>query len=242
MFRLVDAGDNAITVYLADQPGDQALARVMAFCTLARQFMAHHLQDLVPSYCSVTLYFDVLRSDFYTARHAVRLIADHLDTSAMSMTTSDIPSSLNALKTKVHVLPVYYGQDVADDLARVAQVSGLTAEQVIARHSEQSYRVYALGFRPGFAFMGETPECLRVPRLDTPRKRVPAGAVAIAGAQAAVYPSASPGGWNIIGRCPTTLFSRQGGEPQVLLGVGDTVRFQPISRQAFLDEGGRLHE
>lgn len=242
MFRLVDAGDNAITVYLADEPGDQALARVVSFCTQARQSMAHHLQDLVPSYCSVTLYFDVLRCDFYHMRRMARRIACRLDGDAISTTTGDRPDALEAPEDKVHVLPVYYGQDAATDMARVAQASGLTADQVIETHSAQSYRVYALGFRPGFAFMGETPECLRVPRLDTPRKRVPAGAVAIAGNQAAIYPSASPGGWNIIGLCPTTLFSCHSGEPKVLLGVGDIVQFQPVSRQAFLERGGRLHE
>lgn len=242
MFRLVESGDNAITVYLADQPGDQALARVVSFCAQAREVMAHHLQDLVPSYCSVTLYFDVLRSDFYSVRRLVWGIADRLDTETVSTSTSDPPDELGTSAGKVHVLPVYYGQDAAMDMARVAQVSGFTAEQIIATHSAQRYRVYALGFRPGFAFMGETPARLRVPRLEVPRKRVPAGAVAIAGTQAAIYPSASPGGWNIIGRCPTTLFSCPNGEPKVLLGVGDVVQFQPVSRQAFLDKGGRLHE
>ncbi|WP_255463300.1 5-oxoprolinase subunit PxpB [Microbulbifer sp. YPW1] len=236
MVRLEDAGDNAITVYLAEQPGELALARVLRFSTQARREIGHLLQDLVPSYCSVTVYYDLLRSDFYTVCSNIRRIVDKLDDELSLLSQS------SAQQSDLVVLPVYYGEEVAPDLPRVARQTGLTEEQVVAAHSTQTYRVHALGFRPGFAFLAETPEALRVPRMETPRTRVPAGSVAIAGMQAAVYPSASPGGWNLIGRCPKALFSCRHGKPDVLLNVGDLVRFQPVSRHAFLDEGGCLDE
>ena len=230
MFRIEDAGDDAIIVYLADKPGEQALARVMNFSEQVRAFFGDYLLDIVPSYCSVTVYFDVLRCDYYDLRRKLRELG--------AITTSVAEATASG---RTVTLPVYYDPEVAPDLLRVASATGLSVAQVIELHSRQSYRVFALGFRPGFAFMGETPKALRLPRLDTPRRKVPAGAVAIAAAQATVYPSASPGGWNLIGLCPQPLFACTEGHPQVLLAVGDQVRFKPVSREVFLTEGGQLH-
>ena len=237
MLRIEDAGDDAIIVYLADQPGETALARVLAFSTQVRALLNDCLLDIVPSYCSVTLYFDMLRCEYYSLRRKLRELAAHMD-------SISVPGSLSSAREpeRTVTLPVYYDPEVAPDLLPVAAATGLSVAQVIEIHSRQSYRVFALGFRPGFAFMGETPKALQLPRLDIPRRKVPAGAVAIAGAQATVYPSASPGGWNLIGLCPQALFSCRAGIPETFLTVGDLVRFKPVSREAFLAEGGRLHE
>lgn len=232
MFKIVDSGDEALTVYLAETPGEEALAQVMDFVHRARSQRWDWLVDLVPSYCSVAIYYDLLRCDSFSVRSAVSALAGDDSVAHLNPTQAAVAKSL----------PVYYGADQAPDLVRVAQSAKLTTAEVIALHSGQEYRVYALGFRPGFAFMGSVPEALRIPRLDVPRKRVPAGAVAIAGAQAAVYPSASPGGWNLIGRCPTPLFHLHRGEPKVALAVGDRVRFRPVSRKEYLALGGKLDE
>ncbi|MDX1733979.1 MAG: carboxyltransferase domain-containing protein, partial [Halioglobus sp.] len=103
----------------------------------------------------------------------------------------------------------------------------------------RSYRVYAIGFAPGFAYMGEVDERIARPRLATPRSAVPAGAVAIADRQTAVYPAVSPGGWNLIGLCPTPMFD-PAAEPPMPVAVGDSVRFRPIDRQEYLSLGGAL--
>jgi KipI family sensor histidine kinase inhibitor len=137
------------------------------------------------------------------------------------------------------VLPVYYAPESGEDLERLAANAGLSIEDVIAIHSGGNYRVYAIGFAPGFAYLGEVDERIAAPRLPTPRQRVPRGAVAIADRQTAVYPAVSPGGWNLIGRCPVRMFDPDA-TPSMPVAVGDRVRFEPVSRQRFLELGGTL--
>jgi KipI family sensor histidine kinase inhibitor len=128
-------------------------------------------------------------------------------------------------------------------LDAVAERAVLTAEQVIELHQSGEYKVYAIGFAPGFAYLGELDQRLATPRLQSPRAKVPKGAVAIADRQTAVYPAVSPGGWNILGVCPTPLFTPEqaatAGEFMPFV-VGDTVRFQSVSRAEFLALGGHL--
>ncbi|MEQ8514779.1 MAG: allophanate hydrolase subunit 1, partial [Chromatocurvus sp.] len=125
------------------------------------------------------------------------------------------------------------------DLNAVADRAGLSVGDIIDLHSGTEYRVYAIGFAPGFAYLGELDERLTTPRLTTPRQRVPRGAVAIADRQTAVYPAVSPGGWNLIGSCPQRMFD-PARDPSMPVGVGDRVRFCPISRDEFLRAGGSL--
>ncbi|GAL06566.1 allophanate hydrolase 2 subunit 1 [Photobacterium aphoticum] len=136
-------------------------------------------------------------------------------------------------------LPVYYGRDVGPDLQAVAEHAGLSVEEVIAIHSGQTYTVCAIGFAPGFAFLASVDARIAMPRQVTPRQQVPAGSVGIANQQTAVYPNASPGGWQIIGNCPVGLFSPDA-TPMTPFSVGDTVQFTPIDREAFLQQGGEL--
>lgn len=121
-------------------------------------------------------------------------------------------------------IPVVYD---GEDLPEVARRTGLAADEVIARHSGRDYRVWLLGFAPGFPYLGVLDEALHLPRRDTPRPRIAAGSVAIAGAQTGIYPSESAGGWHIIGRTPATLFDPEGADP-FLLKPGDTVRFVAV--------------
>ncbi|MCG6405993.1 allophanate hydrolase subunit 1 [Vibrio fluvialis] len=133
-------------------------------------------------------------------------------------------------------LPVYYHPDVGPDLA-LYQQQGLSLDDVIALHSKQTYTVCAIGFAPGFAFMTDVAEPLRRPRHATPRLSLPAGSVAVAEQQTAVYPNASPGGWNIIGNCPLPLFTPDT-SPMIPWGIGSQVTFRAISRDEFLELGG----
>jgi inhibitor of KinA len=129
-------------------------------------------------------------------------------------------------------IPVCYRADYGPDLNEVAERNGLTPEQVIELHTSTAYLVYFLGFVPGFAYLGELPERLLTPRLATPRRRVPAGSVAIAGSQTGVYPFETPGGWRLLGRTPVAMFhaDRDG---LSLLSIGDCVRFKAISPEQF---------
>jgi KipI family sensor histidine kinase inhibitor len=125
-------------------------------------------------------------------------------------------------------IPTFYGGTYGPDIEFVAAHSGLSVDDVIARHSEMTYTVYMLGFAPGFAYLGGLPEELVAPRLPTPRQAVPAGSVGIAGAQTGVYPIETPGGWRLIGRTLIALFDPTA-DPPALLRPGDRVRFAPIS-------------
>lgn len=146
---------------------------------------------------------------------------------------------LKAQKEKVINIPVYYGLDVGLDLNELAREVGLSTEEVIKMHSDKFYRVYSIGFLPGFAYLGTVDEKIAVARRKTPRSHVPKGSLGIAGFQTAIYPLNSPSGWQIIGRTPMELidYSQRNITP---LSIGDQVKFSAISQSEFLELGGAL--
>ncbi len=139
-----------------------------------------------------------------------------------------LPDRFPLPESRLVEIPVCYGNPMGPDLEQVAELAGLTAEKVVALHSGAEYLVYFLGFSPGFPYLGGMPEEISAPRLAAPRRQVPAGSVAIGGKQTGIYPVSSPGGWQLIGRTPRTLFF-PGQRPPTLLQMGDRVRFVPIS-------------
>jgi inhibitor of KinA len=126
------------------------------------------------------------------------------------------------------MVPVCYGGEWGPDLETIGRAHGLSADEVVSVHSGAEYLVSAVGFTPGFPYLSGLPERLHTPRRETPRTRVPAGSVAIGGAQTGIYPFETPGGWNLIGRTPWRLFNPHA-RPPTLLQVGDRVRFRPIT-------------
>ena len=138
---------------------------------------------------------------------------------------------------KLIELPVYYDPEVGPDLELVASARGLSIEEVIAIHSGKDYTVCAVGFAPGFAFLAEVDQRIATPRHERPRAMVPAGSVGIADRQTAVYPLDTPGGWQLLGRCPLALFDA-GQTPMSPFEVGDRVRFIPVGREDYLERGG----
>ncbi len=140
-------------------------------------------------------------------------------------------------------IPVWYDPSVGYDLEALAEEKSMTVSELIEVHSGREYQVFAIGFNPGFAFLGRLDERIAAPRRNAPRRRVSQGSVGIADAQTAVYPLPSPGGWNIVGRTPQAMFDASNREGQAsLLHVGDRVRFVPINRSEFLKRGGRLDD
>lgn len=224
--ELHQAGESALMLYLGDSTSPEVSARVQAAAAAVEQALGGHLVDLVPSYASLLVIYDPLATDHYAVAQRVRLAVSELDTAV-------------AGDSREVCLPVYYHPEAGADLEPLAERAGLSVEEVIALHSEAEYRVYAIGFAPGFAYLGQVDERIAAPRLSTPRQRVPRGAVAVADRQTAVYPAESPGGWNLIGRCPTRMFDPDA-SPTMPVAVGDRVRFEPISRARFLELGGDL--
>lgn len=204
----------------------QTSARIQAATSAIEHAMGEDLIDLVPSYASVLILYNPLRTNHVSVARRVR--------SALATASAPI-----AAEHRTIVLPVYYATEAGIDLEPLAARAGLSINTVIELHTRAEYRVYAIGFAPGFAYLGEVDERIAAPRLHTPRAVVPGGSVAIADRQTAVYPSASPGGWNLIGRCPVTMFDPNI-QPCMPVSVGDTVRFEAISREHFLTLGGNL--
>jgi KipI family sensor histidine kinase inhibitor len=129
-------------------------------------------------------------------------------------------------------IPTLYGGDSGPDLDYVASHNGLTPEEVVQIHASGTYRIYMLGFTPGFPYLGGMDERIATPRLETPRTKISGGSVGIAGAQTGIYPIDSPGGWQIIGRTPLALYDPQREEP-ILLQAGESIRFVPIDQETY---------
>tara|TARA_R110002049_G_scaffold15304_23_gene62796 strand:+ start:2315 stop:2962 length:648 start_codon:yes stop_codon:yes gene_type:complete len=213
-------------LYLGDGADVNTLGQVQAASTAIEAALGDELTDLVPSYASVLILYNPLRSH----RHD---IARRVRRALQSLAAAPVATGRSV------VLPVYYAAESGADLEPLAAATGLTTAEVIDLHCATQYRVYAIGFAPGFAYLGEVDSRIAAPRLATPRARVPRGSVAIADRQTAVYPSESPGGWNLIGRCPTPMFTPDA-QPCMPVAVGDSVYFEPIDRARYLTLGGDL--
>jgi len=224
--ELHSAGEDAIMLYLGEKTSPEISARVQAAAAAIVPALGVDLVDLVPSYASLLIIYDAMHTDHLSVAHRVRTAVAALQTQ---------PDA----EGRTVVLPVYYAGEVGEDLESLAQHAGLSTAEVIDLHSSTEYRVYAIGFAPGFAYLGQVDERIAAPRLTTPRLKVPRGAVAIADRQTAVYPAVSPGGWNLIGRCPVRMFDADA-EPTMPVTVGDRVRFEPVSRERFVALGGDL--
>jgi KipI family sensor histidine kinase inhibitor len=227
------AGENALIVYFADKPSAATSAEIATTAKKLSAFLGATLIDLVPSYASLLVIFDPFKTDHQSVHRAISTaIRASKEISKTSVTENRNSGSLVSL-------PVYYSTESGPDLETVADSAGLSIEDVIAIHQQTEYRVYAIGFAPGFAYLGEVDKRIATPRLTTPRQQVPRGAVAIADRQTAVYPAQSPGGWNLIGLCPQLMFDPTS-TPTMLVKVGDRVRFEAIDKATFKAMGGAL--
>ena len=227
-FELGPAGEAAMRLVFTEVPQPSLTKALIEIENRARQHFGSTLTDSVIGYTTLTLFFSAStlerdRTQAWLSEQAEAIVL--MDHPTPEHSTTDV------------VLPVLYHPSVAPDLEWIADDRGLGIDDVIALHTEATYFAYATGFAPGFCYLSTLPEALQTPRLDTPRATVPAGAVAIADAQTAVYPCDSPGGWRLIGACPEPLFNLNNTPPS-LLTVGATVRFEPISEADFRALGG----
>ena len=179
--------------------------------------------DLVPAYTTIGVFYDSARIRGF----------DELKTTIEQVVESSLePARPRAGGGSIIEVPVCYEDEFAPDLDEVARRAALPPEEVVRRHAAASYRVSCVGFTPGFPYLSGLPPELATPRRASPRKEIPAGAVAIGGTQTGIYPRKSPGGWNIIGRTPLRLFDVER-HPPALFQAGDRVRFRKISREEF---------
>lgn len=210
---IVPLGDDALVVTFAHAISWDVGVTVRAAARRIRELHLDSVTDVVPAYTTLAVYFDSARISFAAIAALVAPVV-----SASDASPEEEPALIE--------IPVSYD---GPDLAEVAERTGLTIDEVIERHSGRTYRAYASGFQPGFAYLGDLDEALVLPRRTTPRLRVQPGSVAIAGAQTAVYPLQTPGGWHLIGTTPVVMFDANR-SPPALIRPGDMVRFTRIDR------------
>jgi inhibitor of KinA len=212
-FRIT--GDCGLLVEYGDVIDPAVNQKVRSMAIAIQNNMPGGVIEIIPTYRSILIYYDPLVTN----------------PSILRETLTDLESSLAEIEIpppNVVEIPVCYGGEFGLDIEHVAQTHNLTLQEVIQLHSEPEYLIYMVGFAPGFPFLGGLPEVLHTPRLKTPRTLVPKGSVGIANGQTGIYPIASPGGWQLIGRTPIRLFAPERSNP-FLYHAGDRIRFKPIS-------------
>jgi inhibitor of KinA len=212
MIRFEYASDQSLMVYLGDAIDLETHGRVLKLLRMLETAPIPGIRNLHPAYHSLLVVFDPVELEHAYVQHTISMCAEELDSIALP-------------PPRVVEIPVYYDGPDLDELAGLHQ---LTTLRVIELHSSAEYVVYFVGFVPGFAYLGGLPEELATPRLETPRKRVPKGSVAIGGSHTGVYPFETPGGWRIIGRTTLEIFEPESAELS-RLRIGDHVRFTPVS-------------
>lgn len=218
--RFLPAGDTGLIVELGDAIDDEVNARVMLLDRAIIDAGVPGIEETVPTYRSLLVIYE---PEAIGWAELVRRVSALLD---------QVPAGGSAATGRRWTLPVVYGGSFGEDLAYVAQSHGLSEAEVIERHAGAEYRVHMIGFQPGFAYLGGLDPVLHTPRRADPRAKVPAGSVAIGGAQTAVYSVEAPSGWQLLGRTPVRVFDLLRAEP-FLLAPGDRVRFRPAPLDAW---------
>lgn len=214
--RFLACGDTGLTVEFAQDIDPHVNQRVLTLAHMLRQKSMSGVTDIVPTYCALTVIYDPI------VVRAAELTAEIEEMLAQPASTETQARSWR--------IPVVYGAPAGVDLAPLAHQKAMSVDALIDLHSSAVYRVFMIGFAPGFAYLGGLPEPLHTPRRSTVRQHVPAGAIGIGGQQASVNSVPGPSGWHYIGQTPWTMFDPQR-QPPVLLSPGDTVRFEPITEQ-----------
>ena len=217
--RFQPASDQSLLITFGTEISLTAHEQVMKLLRLLQSEPVASVRNLHPAYCSLLVRCDGLSISHGEVEAILREYLARLE-------------EVKLPEPRLVEIPVCYGGEYGPDLADVCALHGISSAQAIELHCSATYLVYFLGFVPGFAYLGELPKELVTPRLATPRRRVTAGSVGIAGNQSGVYPFATPGGWRLIGRTPVAMF-RADREELSLLSIGDRVRFAPISAERF---------
>lgn len=213
-------GEQAILVNFEQQIQEGINQQVLQLNTAIQKANLSAITFTIPAYCSLTVGYDPALIDDETLR---LLILNLMETKTDAITQNE---------TRQLSVPVCYDAAFALDLASLAKEKAMTSETIIQSHTAQAYKVYMLGFLPGFTFMGKLPPSLACKRKKKPRLKVPALSVGLAGEQTGIYPSEVPGGWQIIGRTPLPIFDAAKKHP-FLFQAGDQVQFYPISKKEF---------
>jgi inhibitor of KinA len=219
-------GDRALLVKFGDVVDPDINRKVHALSRAVEEAQIQGAEECVPTYASLLVYYDPLKSSYERMVFALKDLESRLDEYGANM------------EARVIIVPTVYGGRFGPDLTSVAEYHKLTEAEAVHLHSETEYVVYMIGFIAGFPYMGKVLDAIATPRLETPRLKIPAGSVGIAGNQTGIYPRESPGGWRIVGRTPLVLFNPYAEQP-ALFQPSDRVRFKPISEKEYRALGGK---
>ena len=227
-YSIFPLGDTALTIDFGNFIDVETNKKVLQLFEQLKQEKISYIIDLVPAYSSLTIYYDIVALYAHKA-------ADITAFEVMAGIVEDFTTKTHEPfihKTRKIEIPVCYSEEFALDAELISSHNNISFEELVSIHTSSTYRVYMIGFLPGFAYMGEVDERITMPRRDHPRTNVPAGSVGIAGKQTGIYPMDSPGGWQIIGRTPMKLFDKYHSEP-VRLHPGDEIKFYSITENEF---------
>ncbi len=220
-------GDHAITIELDNRVDVEISRQVISLYQKISSMKLPGVLDIIPAYSSVTIVYDLqLLAKQFTAASVYETMRVILQNAA-----DDISDTV-VTETRLIRIPVCYDSSLAPDIISLAALHQLSVEEVIQLHTAVIYRVYMIGFLPGFAYMGSVDKKIITPRKENPRTNVPAGSVGIAGEQTGIYPFSSPGGWQLIGQTPVPMFAANQSQP-CYLQPGDSVQFFPITVDEF---------
>ena len=223
--RFCIAGVDSLIIYFSDFIEEKTAKEVKKAYKYLKKLNLDGLIEIIPSYTSIFIQFDIFKYDYESLKYLLK--------NSINLDIKD------DFEEKIITIDVYYGLEVGFDLKKISLEKSLSIDEIIHIHSSKIYNVYAIGFLPAFAYLGSVDEKIATARLGTPRTLVPKGSVAIADNQTAVYPQNSPGGWNIIGKIALELFDKKLDNLSIF-EVGNKVKFNSISKEEFLSQGGVL--
>lgn len=223
--RFKIAGVDSLIIYFGDKIDEQTATKVKKAYLSLKALNLEGLIEIIPSYTSIFIQFDIFKYDYESLKNLIQ--------NSINLNIEEI------FEEKIITIDVYYGLETGLDLQKISFEKSLTIDEIIQIHTSKIYDVYAIGFLPAFAYLASVDKKIATARLETPRALVPKGSVAIADSQTAVYPQNSPGGWNIIGKTALELFDKNL-ESLSIFEVGNRVKFNSISKEEFLSQGGVL--
>ena len=218
--RFLFSGDSALVIEFGNEISVDINKKIRKMMDDIKKENIDGIVELVPTYCSLLINYDVLKIDYNTLVEKLKTFLNN-----------DLETAEGEEVTLIEI-PTLYNDEVGPDLSYVAEHNKLSKEEVIKIHTETDYLVYMLGFMPGFTYLGGMSEKIATPRLESPRLQIYPGSVGIAGKQTGMYPSMSPGGWRIIGRTPLKLYNPDSDTP-VYISSGDYVRYVSISEEEY---------
>ncbi|WP_407399456.1 5-oxoprolinase subunit PxpB [Anaerovibrio sp.] len=217
--RILTVGDCAVSVEFGQEISLEINHKVMALKMVLEREPISGIVEMIPTYCSLLIQYDPMELRYGQLRDQLNILVNQLDNVEMP-------------PKQVVEIPVAYGGEYGPDLGEVARVHNISEDEVIKLHSEPEYPIYMLGFVAGFPYLGGMNKAIATPRKKSPRLKIEAGSVGIAGEQTGIYSVESPGGWQIIGRTPLKLYDVEREDP-VLLKAGQYIKFKPITKEEF---------